>query len=110
MASPGVYRYDLTWCLQVWPHLVSTGILTWCLQVWPHLVSTGMASPGVYRYGLTWCLQVWSHLVSTGMVSPGVSEGLVVAGLPQLGADGPGVDVVSQQVVGDFGRLPLDEH
>jgi len=48
--------------------------------------------------------------VSTGRVSPGVSEGLVVAGLPQLGAGGAGVDVVAQQVVGGLGRVPLDEH
>lgn len=42
-------------------------------------------------------------------LSPGVFEGLVVAGEPFLGSHHAAVDVVANQVVEVFGRLPLDK-
>lgn len=40
---------------------------------------------------------------------PGVSEGFVVAGEPLLRSHHAGVDVISHDVFGVFGRLPLDK-
>lgn len=42
-------------------------------------------------------------------LSPGVLEGFVVAGEPLLGSHHTAVNVVANQVVEMFGRLPLDK-
>lgn len=49
-------------------------------------------------------------LVYCLMLPPGMLEGFVVAGEPLLGSDHTAIDVVANQVVEMFGRLPLDKN